>query len=721
MSSRGSFQSSRRRTRTTQVSTVGEDSASEEEEDLVEEPPDIIETRPDDPWDDEMSDAMPHQQANEEEEDEDEPVSETTLNSLIRELKWKYARVENPQNKQLDSTMQRFYDGPQGLRHGIAEPFTTPFDCFEHVSGVDRTLIARLAAGSNDYFHRFIKIDLDRNNRWHGVRWEDISIEEMYRFLGIMLKISMFPVDDGGYEAYFRKENKYISPGGGAQPMEIYGSSDWAHQYMTLSRFKQIRGAFHPEDKSVGLGGDKCYQLRHLINSFNAASSRTFHVPRDLAFDEGGVGCRSRYCPVRQYNKDKPQKFRVDFFICSCARTYQILHLDVYQGRNGNNVGIHDDLVDLPTTQKAVANAAYSLKLHQSHTGARHISMDNRYRCPELAVMLREKCKLYSTGTCRTNRKGWKEAELDLKKTNSNRGTSILAYDDQNRVTICQWVDSKVVNVVSTLNDASMKNVQRQVGSNKETFECPAVLVEYQEDMGAIDRSDQMRGHEGGFSQKAHFKKWYKKSYLAIVDCWLLNSLIAWNLSCGDAALHRRRLKRQQFYQYIAQSLLNFKDTVANPVAAVVVREATQYQFADGARSRLPQKASRANTRCSVCRLEQQWVKSLGEKGMTSDVATCSDCGVSAHAVVLTDSNRQIHQLHQFRGLSCFQIMHSVEGYQLWKRTTKGRNSFEPSYTHPIRLQLRQFHNLPPERAGKRKRDNAEGNDEYFGNEDGDG
>jgi hypothetical protein len=91
---------------------------------------------------------------------------------------------------------------------------------------------------------------------------------------------------------------------------------------------------------------------------------------------------------VRQYNKDKPQKFHVDFFVLSGPCNYQILHIDVYQGRNGNNVGIHEELIDLPMTQKAVANVTYFLGLEKIVDGACHVAMDNRYQCPELAVFM---------------------------------------------------------------------------------------------------------------------------------------------------------------------------------------------------------------------------------------------------------------------------------------------------------------------------------------------
>jgi hypothetical protein len=53
-------------------------------------------------------------------------------------------------------------------------------------------------------------------------------------------------------------------------------------------------------------------------------------------------------------------------------------------------------------------------------------------------------------------------------------------------------------------------------------------MIKYQQMMYAVDKGGQARAHFGGFSSKAHFKKWYKKQFLAILDCMLLNGLVAW-------------------------------------------------------------------------------------------------------------------------------------------------------------------------------------------------
>ena len=120
---------------------------------------------------------------------------------------------------------------------------------------------------------------------------------------------------------------------------------------MTKARFMQIRGAFRPESSKT-LVDDKCHQIRYVINKFNRAARETFLPGYALSFDEGGHACRSRYCPVRQYNKDKPDKYRVDFFILADAARYFICHIDVYQGKNGANIGVAKSVRNLPTTQK---------------------------------------------------------------------------------------------------------------------------------------------------------------------------------------------------------------------------------------------------------------------------------------------------------------------------------------------------------------------------------
>ena len=168
--------------------------------------------------------------------------------------------------------------------------------------GFSKDFVRRLVVNSNLYFHKFKKPTLDKNLRYCGPVWKNIRIHEMYRFWGILLKISIMERDSGGHPAYFDSNNRriYLGKYKSGPWKEVTDSAGWAQNHMSLARFKQIRGAFHPEEKFVGMGGDKCYQLRAAINQLNDGSKKTFIPSGNLAFNEGRIACRSRFCPVRQ-------------------------------------------------------------------------------------------------------------------------------------------------------------------------------------------------------------------------------------------------------------------------------------------------------------------------------------------------------------------------------------------------------------------------------------
>jgi hypothetical protein len=90
---------------------------------------------------------------------------------------------------------------------------------------------------------------------WHGLIWKPISVDEMYRFLGILLRISLTPIDGGDTNISIQLSAASSTT---IQLPETRGfvSTIPREFRMSLNRFKQIRGAFHPEDKRLlGNGG----------------------------------------------------------------------------------------------------------------------------------------------------------------------------------------------------------------------------------------------------------------------------------------------------------------------------------------------------------------------------------------------------------------------------------------------------------------------------------
>jgi len=210
---------------------------------------------------------------------------------------------------------------------------------------------------------------------------------------------------------------------------------------------------------------------------------------------------------------------------------------------------------------------------------------------------------------------GWDSVIHKMVKDKSKRGQSVLSYDSSNRIICGEWMDSKVVNFAMSLIDSTSSTVQHQIGSQKKVFPCPTVLTHYQQTMGGVDKGDQMRLHGGGFARKAHFKKWYKKAFLAVADCMLLNSLIAWNLSRKEHRnTHRRTLLHHDFYAWVAEAMIRYEEP-----ASCFGRSPEQVRHATaglihGTEVHWPQNAP-TKLRCAVCKLHCNY-QQKGETGV---------------------------------------------------------------------------------------------------------
>ena len=394
-----------------------------------------------------------------------------------------------------------------------------------------------------------------------------------------------------------------------------------------------------------------------------------------------------------------------------CFKALLVLRIDgciTLLGKNASNVGVHDSLVGLGTTQKAVMNAVYSLDLHKDESAdARHIAMDNRYQCPELAVMLCEHAGgICSMGTIRSNRKGWDKEKLTLgvKGRKPARGTYTLFADVTNKFLSIQWMDSKVVSLVTTTNITSIGSVKQQVGANSLEVTCPDAIIQYQRTMFGVDKGDQFRMHGGGFSNKAHFKKWYKKTFLAILDCMLMNAVLAWNMAATEDST-KLHLARHDFMHIIAEDMMNYVDERSE----VSSTPATSRAGADWSCTHLMENCEYGE-QCAVCKLEANLNPELGQENMAKKIVTCSLCMIPAHPAVQADSNRQIHQLEAFKGMSCFAILHSEEGRKIWRPKPEGKVRYSVNRSADIVRDLREYHGLP--RKSRRSRQHSQ-DDEY--------
>ncbi len=111
-----------------------------------------------------------------------------------------------------------------------------------------------------------------------------------------------------------------------------------------------------------------------------------FFVPEEeISFDEHGTSSKSNYNPVRQYNDNKPNKHRIDFFILdnlSGGHSF-IHHIDVCKKKQERYFNSFRFL-----ESQAVVNTLFQpdcIKIKMDKY------MDNWYSEPELFIMLKTK------------------------------------------------------------------------------------------------------------------------------------------------------------------------------------------------------------------------------------------------------------------------------------------------------------------------------------------
>jgi len=253
------------------------------------------------------------------------------------------------------------------------------------------------------------------------------------------------------------------------------------------------------------------------------------------------------------------------------------------------------------------------------------------------------------------------------------------------------------VNFVLSAKDLSIGTAKRQVGSQQKRFLCPNVVLLHNATVFGVDKGDQIRMHGGGFARKAHFKKWFKKAFLAIIDCMLLNSLVAWNLGCEECRSNRRPLKRHEFHTWVAEAIVVHGDP------SIIARSPEQMRAATaglcrGLEVHRPAQAPK-RSRCAVCKLDSNcdWSGSCA-------LQSCQRIGHNGFLQI----PRKMHQVSAFLGMTCFEMLHSEVGREVLTHKTTERLTFKEklhsvNHSHPAMRELSVLHGQPAVASRKRK------------------
>jgi hypothetical protein len=145
-----------------------------------------------------------------------------------------------------------------------------------------------------------------------------------------------------------------------------------------------------------------------------------------------------------------------------------------------------------------------------------------------------------------------------------------MAVNEEHQMLAVGWVDSKAAYFVFTADTTAIVTVNRKIGSNKLEVRAPLAVANYNKFMGGVDHHDHLR-LTFSLCKKHHFKKYYIKLMLFLLDIGLTNAWIYYK-KCNED-LCSKAGSRAAFFQAVAESMVNSStkwNTYSSQEAALV-------------------------------------------------------------------------------------------------------------------------------------------------------
>ena len=251
---------------------------------------------------------------------------------------------------------------------------------------------------------------------------------------------------------------------------------------MTRARFLETLQNIHFADNHKELPPkeseeyDRAWKLRPLFDHLGKHFQDMLQPEAHQSIDEHM--CKFKVKSImRQYMKNKPIKWGIKFWFCCGAKSGYLYEFDMYLGKKGNTeFGLGESVV-----------LSLCQKLKDAHC---FVFFDNFFTSTALLVKLLE-MGIYVTSTVRANQKNMPVLKHDKEMKRGEHD-----WFSSNHLSAIKWMDSKSVILLSNyFNPKETQQIERRVKGSKDKFKviCPSVIQEYNQSMGGVDLSDQMK------------------------------------------------------------------------------------------------------------------------------------------------------------------------------------------------------------------------------------
>ena len=319
--------------------------------------------------------------------------------------------------------------------------------------------------------------------------WADISIEEIKKFIGLLILIGVY-----------KSKNEEVS--------QLWSRTDGRpifNKIMSRQRFQRILRVLRFDDaasrrRSHGRP-DKLQPIKFCFELWNEALREAYVPGESMTVDEQLVTFRGR-CPFRQYIPSKPGRYGIKIWaICDSANSYA-WKMEIYTGKKvGQQREVNQgERVVLSLTEEV-------------QKSGRNITCDNFFTSVQLARKLLA-MKLTLVGTIRRNGKELPASFVVTK----GRELFSTQFGFQENVMIGSYCPKKgkVVTMLSTMHS------QPDVDHNNEKKK-PEMILYYNSTKGGVDTMDQMLRC---YSVKRMTRRWPMVIFYNMIDVSALNGYI---------------------------------------------------------------------------------------------------------------------------------------------------------------------------------------------------
>ncbi|PNF19822.1 hypothetical protein B7P43_G14053 [Cryptotermes secundus] len=316
----------------------------------------------------------------------------------------------------------------------------------------------------------------DRTNK--VLKWVDVTSTEMKKILAIIILMGLTK----------RESLKDYWSSDPFLEIAIFG------KLMSRKRFEQIWWCLHFNNNEVQpQPTGRLFKIQPLLDILVEKFQTVYKPEQQLSLDESVIPWRGRL-RIRTYNPGKLTKYGLLVHVVTESTSGYIGNLEIYSAEGKK---LQETIVSV-----------LGPYLDQNY----HVYQDNYYNSVATAEYLLSR-KVRICGTIRVNR----GLPPDLKEECKRLKRGDTAFRRKGDILLQSWRDTRVVNMVSTIHNSSMVDVQRRHGQVKK----PLCISEYNMFMKGVDRADQFLAY---YSLPRKTVKWTKKVALWLINCAIFNS-----------------------------------------------------------------------------------------------------------------------------------------------------------------------------------------------------